>query len=129
MSLEEKCFHCDTVGGGHTEVCPTHNRTKCPPHRRGALNGDIVCTVCGKLWDDIPQLYAIAYEYRASKRKGASITNVWLPEFQYLHATSVGDARVQFLGSQSPHLHMRIVGIAPVLGFLVDDSHGDELTV
>lgn len=116
-----KCFHCSSEQG-HTEECPTQKKAKCPPHRKGeGLLGVTVCLDCGVLWDDIPRLYAIAYEYKRG-------LNTWVPEFMYMHATSDGDARVQFFSSQSPHLHMRIVGIAPVLGFLVDDKHGEELT-
>ena len=121
MTPPVKCFHCDALDGAHTEVCPTHKKGTCPPHRKGLYQGDVVCVECKQLWDTIPQLYCIAYEYRAT-------LHVWRADFMYLHAVSDGDARIQFLGSQSPHLHMRIVGIAPVLGYLVDDAHGEELT-
>lgn len=69
-------------------------------------------------------LYAIAYEYRV--RPG-----VWRPEIEYMHAEDNSDARLQFFRSEpnSNHRHMRIVGIAPVLGYFVNDNKGDALSV
>ena len=69
-------------------------------------------------------LYAIAYEYRVR-------VGVWKPDIIYLHAKDDGDARIQFFQSESQvkWRHMRIVGIAPVIGFHVNDSKGDNLSV
>ncbi len=94
----------------------------CPPHvtKRLIKDGPKVCIHCRT----VVQLYAIAYEARI--RFG-----VWKPDFLYLHAASDGDARWQFLNSESPATmrHMRIVGVAPVLGYLVNDNHGEDLSV
>ncbi len=69
-------------------------------------------------------LYSIAYEFRESP-------GVWKPAILYVHATDAGDARVQYLQSEAEgnHRHMRIVGIAPVIGYHVNDNHGEDLTV
>lgn len=126
------CFHCGMLDGAHLDTCATQVKAKCPPHSRGRDGtGNEVCKACGKLWDEIPKLYCIAYEYRVnlvSRRDHATIHN-WKADFLYLHATSDSDARGQFFSSQSPHLHMRIVGVAPVLGYFVDDEHGENLSV
>jgi len=115
------CIHCN-ASEGHTDECITHKKTKCPPHTKGQYRDSLICIHCRTPWEEVPQLYAIAYEYRSSR-------NTWLPEFLYLHAVNDADARLQFFHSQSPHLYMRIVGIAPVLGYLVNDSHGEDLSV
>lgn len=69
-------------------------------------------------------LFAIAYEYRIKP-------GVWGADFVYLHAADAADARLQFFASEptSLHKHMRVVGIAPVVGYQVNDNHGDDLTV
>lgn len=47
------------------------------------------------------------------------------------HATDEGDARVRFWRSENERKFRRIqlVGLAPVVGYLVNDNHGDDLTV
>lgn len=84
------------------------------------------------------RLYAIAYEYRVRNRvrddsrkvgEAFSVDGVWKPDIIYCHAMTDGDARVQFLNSEAPeHLRfMRIVGVAPVLGFHVENSQGTKV--
>ncbi len=47
------------------------------------------------------------------------------------HAKDEGDARLKFWRSEQSREFRRIqlVGLAPVVGYLVDDNHGDKLTV
>ena len=68
--------------------------------------------------------FAIAYEFWV---KG----NTWEPAFLYLHAMDAGDARLQFFASEPTKMHkrMNIVGIAPVIGYHVNDDNGDALEV
>ncbi len=72
---------------------------------------------------DGKKLYAIAYEYRVARGK-------WLPEIDYLHAVDDGDARLQFFLSETPEVmrETRVVGIAPVIGYFVNDNHGDDIS-
>lgn len=74
------------------------------------------------------ELHAIAYEYKVRDRNGKVR---WVPEIDYLHATDTGDARLQYLQSEPPQVmrEVRIVGVAKVLGYFVDDNHGDKLSV
>lgn len=69
-------------------------------------------------------LFAIAYEYRVTM-------GVWAPAMLYVHAVDAADARVQYLQSEylENQKHMRLVGIAPVIGYFVHDNHGDKLSV
>lgn len=47
------------------------------------------------------------------------------------HAKDDGDARLKFYRSETSRKmrKVQLVGIAPVIGYLVDDNHGDKLTV
>jgi hypothetical protein len=66
-------------------------------------------------------LYSIAWE----RYEGGKI----LPQLDYTHAADAGDAWKQFYSSIGA-LHCRkIIAIAPAIGYHVDDSHGDKLTV
>lgn len=69
-------------------------------------------------------LYCIAFEYRHA-------IGDWRASTLYLHAEDAGDARVQFFYSEDAATmkHIRVVGIAPAIGFQVHDSHGEELSV
>jgi hypothetical protein len=73
------------------------------------------------------KLYAIAYEYRLGRGRNRK----WCADIDYLHATDAGDARLQYLNSEPPQVmrEVRIVGIAPVLGYFVNDNHGEKLSV
>lgn len=56
-------------------------------------------------------LYAIQYETRT---KGGE----WEPhDAHYLHALNAGDARVAFMGVVPPDAVVRVVGVAPAIGF------------
>ena len=84
------------------------------------MNGLLRTSKSGKI------LYAIAYMY--TPRPGT-----WKGEFLYLHADDAGDARLQFFRSEDPEmLRMRnvvVTGVAPVIGYLVNDKHGEDLSV
>ena len=69
-------------------------------------------------------LYCIAFEYRHA-------IGDWRASTLYLHAEDAGDARVQFFYSEDAATmrYIRVVGIAPAIGFQVHDSHGEELSV
>jgi len=68
-------------------------------------------------------LYCIAYNLWSQG-------NVWVPQKDYTHAVDVGEARWTFFQDlQSNRKRVIIVGIAPVLGYFVDDNHGDKLSV
>lgn len=49
----------------------------------------------------------------------------------YVHADTEGEARLQYFYSEPPKkLRQRnIVGVARVIGFFVDDNHGESLSV
>jgi hypothetical protein len=68
-------------------------------------------------------LYSICYWHRVDGR--------WREEFLYCHADDAGDARVQYFNSPIGRgLHdLRIVAIAPVVGYHVKDEHGEKLSV
>lgn len=68
-------------------------------------------------------LYGICYWHRVNGRM--------TEEFLYCHADDEGDARLVYLNSGAGKgLHdMRIVAIAPVIGYHVKDEHGDKLSV
>lgn len=69
-------------------------------------------------------LYAVAYEYKVKKKK-------WIPDIDYLHANDANDARWWFFQSEPPETfrQVRVVGIAPVIGYFVDDNKGEQLSV
>lgn len=73
------------------------------------------------------QLYAIAYEYRIGRGR----TRKWIPEIDYLHADDGADARLKFFQSEPLEImrEVRMVGVAPVIGYFVDDNKGDKLSV
>lgn len=75
-------------------------------------------------------LYAIALEKRVSYVKNGQRRRRWVPEVEYLHAVDDADARLQYFQSESPHVmqEIRIVGVAPVIGYHVNDNHGDDIT-
>jgi hypothetical protein len=70
-------------------------------------------------------LYSICYLH------GAPIVGQRKMEYLYCHAEDAGDARVQFLYSPACKglSHVSIVAIGPVIGYHVEDDHGDRLTV
>jgi len=94
------CIECELTDGRHRLQCPNRIRT-----------------TTDRL------LYCICYEYRL--RPG-----VWDCDKLYLHADDAGDARLQFFRSDAPETmrQIRIVAVAPVVGFFVDDNKGEELS-
>ena len=76
-------------------------------------------------------LYAIAYERRIIYFKNGQRRRKWVPGIEYLHAKDEGDARLQYFQSELPGVmqETRIVGVAPVIGYHVEDNHGDKLSV
>lgn len=80
--------------------------------------------------EDGKKLYAIAYEYRLEYVVNGEKRRKWVPEIDYLHAIDDGDARLQYLQSEPPSVmrETRIVGVAPVIGYFVNDSHGDDVS-
>lgn len=95
------CSFCELSDGDHRKQCPNRTPTK-----------------TNKV------LYCICYEFKL--RPG-----VWDCDKLYLHAENDGDARWQFLRAENPDLmrEMRIVGIAPVVGYFVNDTRGEALSV
>lgn len=79
---------------------------------------------------DGKRLYAIAYERRVTYYAGGRRRRKWVPDIEYLHAIDDGDARLQYF--QSEHVGVmretRIVGVAPVIGYHVNDKHGDDIS-
>jgi hypothetical protein len=63
-------------------------------------------------------LYAIAAEHLTHKG--------WVAEIHYVHASNQASARYQFVAA---YPKARVVGIAPSLGYFVDDKKGDKLSV
>jgi hypothetical protein len=75
-------------------------------------------TIDGK---EVKIFYAVAYEYIENEHVKGGI--------EHMHAKDVPEARHAFV-SGHPELvnkHLRIVGIAPAIGFKVLDEHGDKL--
>ncbi len=50
-------------------------------------------------------------------------------DFEYLHADDRHHARVQFTVANPDRRHVRIVEVAQVLGYVVEDEHGEQLSV
>lgn len=64
-------------------------------------------------------LFAVAF--RARKKRS------WNIHIEYLHAVDVEEARVLFTAGNSMMLvkrRMKIIGIAPAIGFFVEDKQG-----
>jgi hypothetical protein len=69
------------------------------------------------------QLYAIAAEIPV-KRKGKVVS--WAAEITHVHADDVVHARYIYMQDAHHHSH-RIVAVGPVVGYHVEDEHGDFL--
>lgn len=107
------------------------NRTSFPED--GMVNQDPRLYTCGPCEivrrDEPPQkLYSVAYE---SLRKGRDARDVhgWKPNLEYFHADDGEDANIKACEILSGEKRVRIVAIAPVLGYHVLDSQGDKLSV
>ncbi len=68
-------------------------------------------------------LYGICYEYWSRE------TMRWEADIMYCLAIDEGDARVQYLRAPQPaHAsRLRLVAIAPAIGYHVTDDHGEKL--
>jgi hypothetical protein len=90
--------------------CVEHKRVRCCPEVVGVA--------------DTRLLYAVAYMW---KKKGSK---TWERSIDYLHAHDAADARWWFFQSENPSVFRRVqlVGIAPVIGYFVDDAHGEALS-
>jgi hypothetical protein len=58
----------------------------------------------------------------------------WKPRMEYIHAKDAGDARVKYLNSEimalkNNQLRIDIIGVSHVLGYFVNDTKGDILSV
>ena len=68
-------------------------------------------------------MYAIACEHFDANERLTSA------EIIYVHATDAGHARQQFIKIHSNQRKHRMVAVAPVIGYFVDDNHGEKLSV
>ena len=95
------CAECEATDGEHRPQCPNQIKT-----------------------DTKKTLYCICYEYQIM---GA----VWGADKLYMHGEDAGDVRLQFFRSDAPETmrRIRIVAIAPVIGYFVDDTKGNRLSV
>lgn len=69
------------------------------------------------------RLYAVAVEIPI-KRNGKIVG--WVPEITHVHADDSLQARAIYM-KDSFHYNHRIVAVGPVVGFHVEDEHGDYL--
>jgi hypothetical protein len=51
----------------------------------------------------------------------------WIAKPFYLHSSDQGEARIKFTRMHPDRNLIRIVGIAPVIGWHVLDDHGDKV--
>jgi len=95
------CLECESPDGTHRLQCPNRINT-----------------------NSTRKLYCIAYEYRI--RPG-----VWGADMVYMHGDSAEDVRLQYFRANANQLarEMRIVAIAPVIGYFVEDKKGEALSV
>lgn len=95
------CAECELSDGSHRVGCPNRIKTK-----------------TDKL------LYCICYEFKKAP-------GVWDCDKLYMHGTDAEDIRLKFFQSNAPELmrEMRIVAIAPAIGYFVEDTKGEVLSV
>ncbi len=70
-----------------------------------------------------PILYAVASERVIIRDRQRCV----VPDIVHLHAVSEGNARWVF-GQDPEHRKSRIIAVGPVIGYHVEDEHGDILT-
>lgn len=64
--------------------------------------------------------------YAGQMERWSTKFRCWMPnDFQYCHAENEKVARVTF--AQNMDSHERVVHVAPVIGFHVEDAHGEKL--
>lgn len=95
------CTVCEAPIGSHRLQCPNRVKT-----------------------DTKKTLYCICYEYRITP-------GVWGCDKLYMHGDNIEEVRLQYFRSNTPETmrHIRIVGIAPAIGYFVDDTKGNELSL
>ena len=71
-----------------------------------------------------PKLWAVAAE-RMVKINGR--IDHWIPEIIHLHATDRLNAQYVFMQDSIHRTQYRIVAIGPVIGYHVEDEHGEVL--
>lgn len=71
-----------------------------------------------------PKLHAIACERIVKDRDGRPTV---IPEIVHVHALDRANARFIFLQDADHRKNYRIVEIAQVIGYHVDDEHGEKL--
>jgi hypothetical protein len=81
-------------------------------------------------------LYCVSYNH-LNRREWLAANDIpgkqkaWKLKFEYLHAVDAQHARFLFIMGR-PNKNMNgydIVGIAPVVGYSVNDNHGEKLSV
>lgn len=78
-----------------------------------------------------PILFAAAFERRKMVKTRKGFRKVWFPDVEYFHAENTTEARIKFTAGNSMeliHKQMRIVAIAPAIGFHHDDN-GENRTM
>lgn len=116
------CPHCNTAclftrdqievdGVNHTAVLKLFRCANCP----------LVCKAVFEEWDR-RKLYCVAYETRSPN--GVIVANK-----EYNHAVDQQDAQHQFIEGHRGDPIVRVVGVALAIGFFVNDTKGDKLSV
>lgn len=70
-------------------------------------------------------LYAVAIERRVVSRGKVTIQ----ADFEYLRASDVNEARIIYTAANPDRRRVRIVGIAPVVGYVAADDNADVVLV
>jgi len=91
----------------------------------------LLCAKCGFCscavlldWDK-RRLFCAAFETNVLGRPDTIVANK-----EYYHAVDVDDATAQFYNGHPPSdCVIRLVGVAPVIGFFVLDAKGEKLSV
>ncbi len=89
--------------------CTAHHRIMCCPAEVGK--------------EESRQLYAIAFF-----RRILGTRNRWAQDMSYLHAFDANDARWWFFEIEPKNVEINVIDIAPVVGWFVDDEHGEQLS-
>jgi hypothetical protein len=73
-----------------------------------------------KIGNETRKLYCVAWEQWDGKD--------WRPQLEYMHAIDAQNALLVFKSGHWNRVH-RVIGIAPVVGYHVHDTHGESLSV
>lgn len=80
------------------------------------------CTLCGADWDSLRSkktLFCAIFMVRTAQG--------WRADSLYMHHDTIEEARLEFFRSEQRVV--RQVQIAPVVGYLANDEHGDSVSV